>query len=182
MKSLLIAAMLAGSALAAPALAQSAAPDAAAPDDGGMRHMDRGPITRDAYLARADKRFARMDANNDGAVTINEIGMRRPMNGNSDTPPPAPAGENRFAQHMLDRLDTNHDGKVTRDEMRADAAARFDAADTNHDGTLDESEQEAMRGMMRQRMDTMRERHEARRGGDGAPPPPGDQPQPNADQ
>jgi len=33
--------------------------------------------------------------------------------------------------------DANHDGKLTRDEMRADAAAFFHAIDTNHDGLID---------------------------------------------
>ncbi len=33
--------------------------------------------------------------------------------------------------------DANHDGKLTRDEMRADAAAFFRTLDTNHDGVID---------------------------------------------
>jgi hypothetical protein len=33
--------------------------------------------------------------------------------------------------------DANHDGKLTRDEMRADAVAFFRTLDTNHDGVLD---------------------------------------------
>jgi len=33
--------------------------------------------------------------------------------------------------------DANHDGKLTREEMRADAAAFFRTLDTNHDGVLD---------------------------------------------
>ena len=189
MKSLLAAAMLAGSALSAPAMAQTTPPDAGSPPppgDGGMRHMDRGPMTRDDFLARADQRFARMDLNHDGAVTIDEIGTRRPMEGSAGDAPPPRAGGNRFAQRMLDRMDTDHDGKVTREEMRAEAAARFEAADTNHDGVLDENEQAAMRDRAMGRMQEMRERHEARRaGGDDTPPPPpppNDQPQPNADQ
>jgi hypothetical protein len=181
MKKLLVAAAFAGAVFSVPALAQTTPPDAAAPapDNGGMRHMDRGPITRDDFLARADKRFARMDTNNDGAVTADEIDGRRPMDG-GDTPPPQ-AGGGRFAERMLDRMDTNHDGKVTREEMRAEAAMRFDAADTNHDGVLDENEQAAMRDQMMGRMQMMHDRRERRDGGN-TPPPPGDQPQPNADQ
>jgi hypothetical protein len=33
--------------------------------------------------------------------------------------------------------DANHDGKLTRDEMRADAAAFFRTLDANHDGVID---------------------------------------------
>ncbi len=39
--------------------------------------------------------------------------------------------------------DANHDGKLTRDEMRADAAAFFHTLDTNHDGVIDGFEVQA---------------------------------------
>jgi hypothetical protein len=39
--------------------------------------------------------------------------------------------------------DTNHDGKLTRDEMRADADAFFHTLDTNHDGVIDGFEVQA---------------------------------------
>lgn len=39
--------------------------------------------------------------------------------------------------------DANHDGKLTRDEMRADAAAFFRTLDTNHDGVIDGFEVQA---------------------------------------
>jgi Ca2+-binding EF-hand superfamily protein len=46
---------------------------------------------------------------------------------------------------MLSEMDTNKDGKVTAEEFKAAAAARFTAADANHDGVLDASEHAAMR-------------------------------------
>jgi hypothetical protein len=39
--------------------------------------------------------------------------------------------------------DANHDGKLTRDEMRADADAFFRTLDTNHDGVIDGFEVQA---------------------------------------
>ncbi len=39
--------------------------------------------------------------------------------------------------------DANHDGKLTREEMRADAAAFFRTLDTNHDGVIDGFEVQA---------------------------------------
>src|SRR6202012_4839972 len=36
--------------------------------------------------------------------------------------------------------DTDHDGKLTREEFRQDAAAFFRTLDTNHDGVLDGAE------------------------------------------
>ena len=97
------------------------------------------------------------------------------------------------ADARFDRLDTNHDGVLSPDEMQAampmaagggggqgmaamgpatrqqfhDRALRqFDRLDTNHDGTIDQAEMAAYRGMMR-------ERRQERRGGDMPPPPPG---------
>jgi len=46
---------------------------------------------------------------------------------------------------MFDRLDTNKDGFVTQDEIKAMADARFKRADKNGDGVLDADEQAAMR-------------------------------------
>lgn len=62
------------------------------------------------------------------------------------------------------RLDANGDGRITRDEMRAQADRRFDRLDTNKDGAIDRTELQAQRamgragghrGMMRQGMDDM---------------------------
>jgi Ca2+-binding EF-hand superfamily protein len=64
---------------------------------------------------------------------------------------------------MFERLDTNHDGMVSRDEYRAQVAERFDRLDTNHDGFLDQAEMTAGRDRARGMM---------QRGGDSPPPPP----------
>ena len=43
---------------------------------------------------------------------------------------------------IFDKLDTNHDGKLTQEEAQAHptVAAHFDSADTNHDGVLSKDE------------------------------------------
>jgi len=52
---------------------------------------------------------------------------------------------------LLDGADTNHDGKVTKQEFldaRAEQAAKlFDRFDANHDGVLDAQEAEAARNV-----------------------------------
>jgi len=181
MKTMLIAAALAGTALTgAAAYAQDQGPPPPADAPALAPHMDRAPITRADFIARADRRFDHMDANHDGVVTIDEMGamgrhrMAPPAAGDTPPPPggddaaaPAPASPMAgFAQRMFDRLDANHDGKLIRDEVDADAAARFDATDANHDGTLDANEQAGMRGMGHHG-------HRGRRGAgaNDAPPP-----------
>ena len=87
MKTMLIAAALAGTALTGAAYAQDQAPPPPPPADAGgpSPAMDRGPIARADFIARADRRFDRMDANHDGVVTIDEMGMM----GRHRTPPAA---------------------------------------------------------------------------------------------
>lgn len=41
---------------------------------------------------------------------------------------------------FFDKLDTNHDGVISKQEWLNDASKKFDAADTNHDGKLSKTE------------------------------------------
>jgi hypothetical protein len=43
-------------------------------------------------------------------------------------------------QHLFERLDTDHDGQVSRAEYKASIGARFDKLDTNGDGSVDADE------------------------------------------
>ena len=68
----------------------------------------------------------------------------------SHRPPPegGPGGRHEEEWHapvqMLLRYDANHDGSVARAEMEAGLRADFAAADTNHDGVLDLDEVRAV--------------------------------------
>jgi hypothetical protein len=61
---------------------------------------------------------------------------------------------------MLERADTNKDGKISKDEFLAEEAKHFDEMDTNKDGvvTADESKafHEAMREKMKAHMEEMK--------------------------
>lgn len=96
------------------------------------------------------ERFAaRFDANHDGQVTRAEIDAVRAQheqqtaeNGKSHLHRPG------FAQQMFAMADLNHDGKVTLQEANQAALQRFDAADTNRDGVLSPDEMRAMHKSM----------------------------------
>jgi EF hand domain-containing protein len=76
----------------------------------------------------------------------------------AETPPPAPAAppptdeqratlSRRRAEAIRNKLDTNGDGKLTVDELKATPAARRidpEATDTNHDGEISVDELDAM--------------------------------------
>ena len=83
-----------------------------------------GPTTLADMQARADRGFARMDANGDGVVTTDELGD----------------GEGRRGGRMLERADANGDGRVTRAELTASTRARFAEMDANGDGKVTEEE------------------------------------------
>ncbi|MFN3725284.1 MAG: EF-hand domain-containing protein [Allosphingosinicella sp.] len=82
---------------------------------GGQDAPRRGPaaeVTRDQALARADARFARLDANSDGRVTADEARQVR---------------QGRRAERQgqrFDRLDTNRDGVLSREEFSQRQAVR----------------------------------------------------------
>ena len=169
-------------------------PSSVAPQGGGM--FDRldanhdGKVTRDEYRAQAEATFDRLDANHDGFIDREEmVAMRgggRRMGGPGAMAPsaPPPDGERGPRKHhhkgLIERADTNHDGRVSRDEYRAMADARFDKLDANHDGFIDQAEIDAVREKMKQRFRQMRGN---RQGAPGAMPPPGaDAPTPDTGQ
>lgn len=177
MRKILLAAALAGTTMAGLACAQTApeAPRAAAAHGMGRADSDGdGRISKAEFIARADARFAKLDKNGDGQLSPDEMPQRAappPPPAGADAPPPPPGAggpmrermREKMRSRMIDRLDTNHDGMISRDEYRAEAAERFDRMDTNHDGFVDASERAAMRDRMGGMM---------RRGGDTPPPPP----------
>ncbi|HYJ51884.1 MAG TPA: EF-hand domain-containing protein [Allosphingosinicella sp.] len=71
----------------------------------GERPDRNADVTRQQVIERTDQRFARLDANNDGRFTPEE--MRA-------------AGEARRAEmqtRMFDHMDLDHNGSITREEM-----------------------------------------------------------------
>lgn len=164
--------------------------DARDADRGGTVAADerRGPMrgapaaTRAEATARAGTMFDRLDTNRDGVLSDAErwsaMGRMGGRRGGAGMMPPPPGGPMAPDMHqgmhqggkMLERVDTDKDGKVSRDEMRVEADARFARLDTDKDGYLDRTElQSARQGM---------KHHGWARGGPGGvpggdmPPPP----------
>ena len=83
----------------------------------------RGPQTLEQMQARAEERFARLDADHDGVVTTAELDAAGGRGG-----------------RMLARSDADSDGRITRAEARAGTADIFRRMDANADGVVSEDE------------------------------------------
>jgi len=105
-----------------------------------VEHMDAdkdGKISKDEYPGR-DEAFARIDANGDGFLTEDEAAQIGRGQGLGPQMDPA-----QRWQHMLERMDADKDGKISKDEFpgRDEMFARIDA---NGDGFITEDEAAAM--------------------------------------
>lgn len=103
-----------------------------------------GIITHEEFAAQAAQRFQRMDVNNDGKLSGDELRGR-----------------------MAERA---QGGAITKAQFMADAEERFQKMDANHDGRITQDEMQAMMQAFRDR----REQNGGQPAGDRAmAPPPG---------
>ena len=66
------------------------------------------------------------------------------------------AAQERPRWDPLERLDTNHDGVISKDEILADVDARFAKMDANHDGKITPEERKAFEDARRAEMEARR--------------------------
>ena len=138
-KFLILAASAAILAAPAVALAQRAPPPADATAR-GARHLD--PAEREA---RRHAAFDRLDADHNGTLTFAEFSASHRRVRASDAAPP---GERPFRSRGIgarrgSALDADGDGTVTREEYMAAMQARFERLDADHDGRLSLDERHA---------------------------------------
>jgi Ca2+-binding EF-hand superfamily protein len=128
---------------------------------GGMSFIRMSPIlnavdvNQDGTLsageiANAPAQLRRLDKNGDGKLTQDEAGLqmggrgfgrggRGEEGGGGDEPPsPAPSADELTTTLMA--FDSNHDGKLEKDEVPQRMQGLFERGDTNHDGVLTKDE------------------------------------------
>jgi hypothetical protein len=94
-----------------------------APGQGGSPPIVAGPPGRPPSAderTREQRRFERMDRDNDGKIAAAEYLFTR--------------------RRAFDRLDANHDGRLAFEEWALSTARRFAEADANHDQSLNPAE------------------------------------------
>jgi Ca2+-binding EF-hand superfamily protein len=97
-----------------------------------------GPISKADFLARGKAQFDAADANHDGVLTRDElVAVMTQQMGSA----PAP----QLVDSVYTAMDLDHDGKVTAAEAAKLRADSFDRMDANHDGSFSPEEMEAAR-------------------------------------
>jgi Ca2+-binding EF-hand superfamily protein len=101
-----------------------------------------GSVTREdeEFIAARGVMFEKRDRNSDGYIDSTDIGKRAARRG----------GER--IDRMLEHLDADKDGKVSRDEFVSAEAPIFTRADQDSNGTLDATEIEHAKAAMQSQM------------------------------
>lgn len=111
-----------------------------------IKHFDRnkdGFLQVDEMPSPLRESFAKVDVNGDGKADPKEVvemlKVLRQRLAKDKPPPPNPEVE-RFLANILERMDRDKDGKLSKEEAQGPIAQNFAALDTNKDGFLDRSE------------------------------------------
>ena len=109
-----------------------------------------GVLTKDELPPGLARNFDRFDRDGDGKLDKKEIAQmleasqRIFAGGAGQKPGTKPALDNaaveRRVADVLERMDTNKDGKISKDEAKNFIAQAFDRIDTNKDGFIDKDE------------------------------------------
>jgi len=135
--------LLAGLVLAMPAFVQPAmAQDA---DDAPAASHGK-PLTLDQFLSRQTARIMAADTDGDGRVSKAEMQAAGAGGKGQGGGGQGGGGQGANPERRFDRMDTNHDGYLDKDEIRAALTARFQRMDRNDDGVLTPDERMVQRG------------------------------------
>jgi Ca2+-binding EF-hand superfamily protein len=134
-----------------------------------------GAVDQTEFQSSRDKWFADIDTNKDGFITTDELkafgdkmhaqwqqkqaDAGQTQNGATGTQPAPDASRGeKMTQHILQRVDTDHDGKISKAEFDTESTALFKKLDKNSDGKIAADEVPAHhwgpKGGMLGRMDT----------------------------
>ena len=107
----------------------------------------KGYVAKKDLPPRMAGLFDRADTNQDGKLDHKEVAqlldtLRRRYGVETPAAQPAVSKEEveRVVDQLLARMDTNKDGKISRQEAKGPLARNFDQYDTNKDGFLDKEE------------------------------------------
>lgn len=98
-----------------------------------------------------------------GVSAVATAGQHENEDGAQNTHTHKTKHKRKFAEHRLNKVDTNQDGKVDLNEYLAHAEQRFNKMDSNSDGYLTLEEGQKNHKEMRRKHKEMKQRHKAER-------------------
>jgi len=132
-----------GCVMAARAVAQERQPDPGKILDSADTNGD-GVITREEFHAARERLFGRLDRNGDGYIDHADMSGR--LAGRQKA-------QERLAE-LVEQLDADGDGRVSKAEFVDGPTPLFDLADTDHNGELSRDEVAAAKAKIAQRRGT----------------------------
>lgn len=124
----------------------------------GQGAGNQGPnadgMTLEQMQARTAERFQKLDTNQDGRVSRDEMKAGRAMmhDGKAGDGMPGWGHKGPRGDHMARMADTNGDGIISRDEFMAGADKMFSRLDADGDGQITRAERDSARERMRDYM------------------------------
>jgi Ca2+-binding EF-hand superfamily protein len=120
-----------------------------------------GVLTKDELPPRLAAVFDRADQNGDGKLDREEVAQmldvlrqRMKQTANKAGTPAKSPDLSRRVDEIFNRLDTNKDGKISREEAKGPLEKNFDVIDRNKDGFLDKMEvSQVMERLNQRRLD-----------------------------
>jgi len=105
-----------------------------------------GTVDQAEFQASRDKWFQEFDTNKDGFITADELKafgdkmhaewQQKHADVNGAPPAPDASRGDRMTQHILARVDTDKDGKISKAEFDTESQAMFKRMDKNSDGKI----------------------------------------------
>jgi Ca2+-binding EF-hand superfamily protein len=104
-----------------------------------------GFLSKDELPPALAKVFDKFDTDGDGKLDKKEVeqmlqALRKRFGQEEKKPPITNPQVDKVVAQLLERMDTNKDGKISRAEAKGKIAELFDQLDTNKDGYLDKNE------------------------------------------
>lgn len=145
--------------------------------DGSVTAEERRAVAQARQARRAEVRFDRLDADQDGVISKAEFDARRAHRAEARADRGAHRAHHGFAgrhaRHIRRDRRAEARGPVAIAEVQARAEAGFARLDADHDGYVTPAEGRAARADRREhRRERMSERHAARRAQQASPPAP----------